>query len=869
MKQGVDHIEVLIRKELMQKGGTSMRYVIVFILLLTAFGVAYSDDEIRPPFKKICSFAAKEQICDFVVGNDIAYFGCGSFYGACNVRTGRLIWGKNIPEKYFGVNVFYYNDVLYVAIGRWKISACDPKTGNELWSIPLKCYSSPILINDNKLITMLQGGIISAVDINSHKVSWSQNLIPALPDSERAKMNMREGVIFTGSGLLVHQSHKVNRLWCLDSCDGRIRWAYRFGGKDGLISFTADEEQVYLTTNKDDVIALDKDKGKLRWKVKCPTYHFKPVLIENLLVLIGNDGVLYALSREDGALRWNQTISRDLHLNVSPISVHNNTILISDERRIHAFDQTGAKLWKFDSEENLFYQPITVTRDGLLLAGSHEFFTFVMGEPPKIPESSEERKKLATRLVSHFEKLNRDEKKMLAKLGDEAFEELLPIATAYFEEVDREATENAADAKAGKKTQEFWEIYQDFPEILGKVTSRKHTDVLIKLYEKCKRDFSRNSITSILAEKGEEEKIIPLFIEILQRESKNSKRGYSKSELDFICASRDPRAVRFLIDTLNNKSADPALRNSAYVSIAGTGGEEGLKAVLENRNTTRTIPTLNEFMRISKTGLKVKNPKYIHSYSDDASARLIQIKKDKRGETWGLFLSFALGSAGDLWISKHDGKKWMTPVFTGAALKEPGTHDWLSMFAGNKKIYIDSDGDGLTDLFEKRLGLNPESKDTDGDGIPDNLDKNPLAPERALSEREQVLAAAFEGRFRFYDARPVPCIVELPGGVEPFEMTGWDWVVIAVPKGKSSPLFKVIGKGVAVAHFKSPSYDFAGNACHKGINDDFILWNEDHSEARLHLVTYYGVLDSTGFDIHVKKFGNDWVVIGARLIWVS
>ncbi|SEO08309.1 hypothetical protein SAMN04489762_3443 [Terribacillus saccharophilus] len=36
----------------------------------------------------------------------------------------------------------------------------------------------------------------------------------------------------------------------------------------------------------------------------------------------------------------------------------------------------------------------------------------------------------------------------------------------------------------------------------------------------------------------------------------------------------------------------------------------------------------------------------------------------------------------------------------------------------------DLDGDGLTDLQEKRNGTNPINRDTDGDGIPDNIDTN-------------------------------------------------------------------------------------------------------------------------------------------------
>lgn len=40
----------------------------------------------------------------------------------------------------------------------------------------------------------------------------------------------------------------------------------------------------------------------------------------------------------------------------------------------------------------------------------------------------------------------------------------------------------------------------------------------------------------------------------------------------------------------------------------------------------------------------------------------------------------------------------------------------------------DTDGDGLTDLFEERILTDPNSRDTDGDGLPDSSDNQPLTP---------------------------------------------------------------------------------------------------------------------------------------------
>lgn len=113
------------------------------------------------------------------------------------------------------------------------------------------------------------------------------------------------------------------------------------------------------------------------------------------------------------------------------------------------------------------------------------------------------------------------------------------------------------------------------------------------------------------------------------------------------------------------------------------------------------------------------------------------------------------------------------------------------------------------------------------------------------------------------------CLVELPKGLKPFELYGWSWVTIPLEAGRNSPLQAFVGKGVGTVSFRLPEYDFAGNAVRGGDRSAFILWNSDHTEAKLQICTHFGELDATGFDIHLKKFGSDWVVIDLRMVWIS
>lgn len=291
--------------------------------------------------------------------------------------------------------------------------------------------------------------------------------------------------------------------------------------------------------------------------------------------------------------------------------------------------------------------------------------------------------------------------------------------------------------------------------------------------------------------------------------------------------------------------------------------------MLAARDTGRNMPSLRTLMHLDMLGTSVKPKSKEYEWPWKSFAKLLDTRKDSSGALWGLISSRAAGSLDDLWIARHDGNSWGEPLFTGVTRKELGNADWFARFVGKPNIALDTDGDGWTDLFERRLGTNPKVPDTDGDGLKDSEDKNPLAAPREVSEAEQVLRAAFQARFQFGGGRPSVCLVELPKGLKPLELYGWGWITISLEAGHKSPLQAFVGKGAGVVAFRPPVYDFAGSAWRGKEGDESILWNSDHTEAKLQIATRFGGLDGTGFDIHLKKFGSDWVVIDSMMVWIS
>jgi hypothetical protein len=164
--------------------------------------------------------------------------------------------------------------------------------------------------------------------------------------------------------------------------------------------------------------------------------------------------------------------------------------------------------------------------------------------------------------------------------------------------------------------------------------------------------------------------------------------------------------------------------------------------------------------------------------------------EDKEGQAVVLALSHRLDPTGEVsgggyWLlfSKDGGSTWDAPIYTGLREFQPyelATASELPMLEGSavrleasrqeldhsriifppvfvptgpvtsglllvsslEALRRDSDGDGLTDIVEERLLLDPMNADSDGDGVPDGRDSVPhISSSAQLRSRESELAS--------------------------------------------------------------------------------------------------------------------------------
>ncbi len=200
-------------------------------------------------------------------------------------------------------------------------------------------------------------------------------------------------------------------------------------------------------------------------------------------------------------------------------------------------------------------------------------------------------------------------------------------------------------------------------------------------------------------------------------------------------------------------------------------------------------------------------------------------------------------------VSKIQGK-----THQDALISPKGLIAHWEMKATAEDSQRDSDGDGWSDGLEYRFGTNPKRADSDGDAQKDSEDWNPLAPPRNdLTQEELVLQAAFDARFRYTDAESL-CIVSLPEGARTIEFTGRDWLTLCVAGPLPLGVADNIEKGAASVSFGE---------------QPMTRWNSDRTEAVVNIRTYFGPLAATGYQITLRKIGNDWIPIRKVMTWIS
>ncbi len=316
-----------------------------------------------------------------------------STVSAFRADTGQRLWSVTLqPEDTrdadeFGGGLTWYGGRLFVTTGFAEVFALDPNTGSEIWhsTVNSPVRGSPLAFGDrvfaisidNKLhalaatdgadlwsfsglqevaryvggnspagsgdyvVAPFSSGELVALNLSNGRAAWNESLVGRSRES-RAFGNLADirgrPVIDRG---LVFAMGTAGQLTAVDLASGQRRWERNFGGYQ--TPWVAGSF-LFVLTNSDDVVALDRTTGKVKWVTPLTQYFDQkrqkpilwggPVLAGDRLLVTGTSGELVVLSPYTGAVMGKVNLSSPARL--APIIANRTIYVLTDSGRLIA-----------------------------------------------------------------------------------------------------------------------------------------------------------------------------------------------------------------------------------------------------------------------------------------------------------------------------------------------------------------------------------------------------------------------------------------------------------------------------------------------------------------------------------------------------
>ena len=181
-------------------------------------------------------------------------------YYSININTGELNWIKNNTYP-FNSNIKKYKNRFFAVDYKNTLRCYKIKDGSECWNLQTEdSFTVPdikyslIIVNDNVIFNNSLGDI-TAVNIETGLITWQ------LP---------------TQSSSIINETYNFKN--------------------SKLVS---DSNSIFFSNNKNQFYSIDLRTGTINWTNKINSI-IKPVLIENLILTVSNEGFLYVVDKNKG-----------------------------------------------------------------------------------------------------------------------------------------------------------------------------------------------------------------------------------------------------------------------------------------------------------------------------------------------------------------------------------------------------------------------------------------------------------------------------------------------------------------------------------------------------------------------------------------
>ncbi|MCE5197993.1 MAG: PQQ-binding-like beta-propeller repeat protein [Armatimonadota bacterium] len=370
-----------------------LKSVVLVVICQLAVVAAYGATAIHPPFVKAWGFKTEGNLLHYVASKDTIFYSAAYAYGAVDLARGHSLW-KNEKSGSYDLNAVFDSNNLYIDT-EGKIVARHPRTGKLLWSIPKSGDSALLAVHDNTLYCELEDGVLTALDTRICKVRWKSDIgAEPHPNYTPCTVGMSCNPLFRKDRMYVGTAD--GKVLSINPRTGNVLWRHKAkidSRDDALVhGLAADAQHIYFTVCGGSIYALDPHSGTLAW-----TFNIKnandciefgmPLLFKDMALVGTYTGRVYAIGISDGLQRWNIKLPHekdpaiispeDEPMNYS-LAVDSGQVIAGAEPHLLAFNTLGKQVWNWNTDNYLSYCPITLLRDGILVASDDALYRFRM-----------------------------------------------------------------------------------------------------------------------------------------------------------------------------------------------------------------------------------------------------------------------------------------------------------------------------------------------------------------------------------------------------------------------------------------------------------------------------------------------------------
>ena len=241
---------------------------------------------------------------------------------ALDPASGKVRWKATLSSEVTG-QLLAVADTVIARTGDGRVHGLAAADGSRKWlytrTLPALSLrgSGGMTARDDVVYAGFPGGKLVALDAGNGAQLWEATV--ALPrgatELERVADVMGAPVV---DALQVCAVAYQGRLACFDRRNGALRWARDISSNSGL---SMDARNLYLTDDKDAVIAYDKDSGRAGWRQDklARRQVTAPLAFGDWVVVGDGEGYVHVLSAEDG--RFVARAQVDSGVRVAPVDI--------------------------------------------------------------------------------------------------------------------------------------------------------------------------------------------------------------------------------------------------------------------------------------------------------------------------------------------------------------------------------------------------------------------------------------------------------------------------------------------------------------------------------------------------------------------